>query len=284
VALLRSLDWRRFQDLVTAMLARADYEVQAGPAFTDGSRILAAHWKRKLSARIFVAGWHRLRAGPSDIEQFSKAISANSGRRAVFITPGGFRSHTRSMAESQHIELVDGEQFLRGVEEVPLEEQRHLLRVLTAGEFAVPSCPQCEAKMVPWESHLAAAYEGLQPRFYTKPGTELENVRCLTLHLRRRAHVQFLRPVYAKEVIVEGRAVGNFNVAGRVTIKRGACLSGIVSARAINVEVGGLLDGEAVILSENELSPNLPRSLSQLWVCVHGAGCKIVLDYDRNAR
>ncbi len=236
----------------------------------------------RVEARMFVAGWRPLWVGAGEMRDFVELTRLQQGLRAVFITPGEFSPEARQLAEWARVETVDGETFLRTLSDLPVAEQERLLRVLTAGQFTVPSCPVCGSKMVVRNGALpefSAAAEDLDVR---RSMTFPDEVRCSRLTVRGGVDAQFLHAVHADTMLVEGRATGAFAVNGPVTIRRGACLSGLVAARAIHVDDGGLLDGEASIIGEKSAVPELRLPPRPVWGCPRYPACCGVLELHRS--
>lgn len=65
--------------------------------------------------------------------------------------------------------------------------------------------------------------------------------------VERRAEIQFFRRLRVTNIEIRGRMSGEIIAQGMVTIRKHAALDGNVTARAINVEKGGVFSGELVI-------------------------------------
>jgi cytoskeletal protein CcmA (bactofilin family) len=77
--------------------------------------------------------------------------------------------------------------------------------------------------------------------------------------IEKRAHVQFFRRLRVGNLEVRGKMAGEVIAEGTVTIRKHGVLDGNVTAKAINVEKGGLFAGQLVIgnasLEQAELLP-----------------------------
>ncbi len=62
--------------------------------------------------------------------------------------------------------------------------------------------------------------------------------------VERKSEIEFVRPLIARSVEINGKASGEIVCDGRVTINARGDLSGIVRARSIVVEKGGIFSGE----------------------------------------
>ena len=77
--------------------------------------------------------------------------------------------------------------------------------------------------------------------------------------IEKRAEVQFFRRVRVGNIEIRGKMVGEIIAEGLVTIRKHGVLDGNVTAKAINVEKGGLFSGSLIIgkaqLQQAELLP-----------------------------
>lgn len=65
--------------------------------------------------------------------------------------------------------------------------------------------------------------------------------------IEKRADVQFFRRVRVTNIEIRGRMVGEIVARGMVTIRKHGVLEGNVTAKAINVEKGGVFSGQLII-------------------------------------
>lgn len=79
-------------------------------------------------------------------------------------------------------------------------------------------------------------------------GTIVGEVTCVRLHIMKGSDVQFINTVTANEVEIHARMVGNIHCKGPVLIGAGGCVEGDVTARSVNIEPGGHLNGAMNII------------------------------------
>ena len=79
-------------------------------------------------------------------------------------------------------------------------------------------------------------------------------VKCRQLRVRRKARVEFLDPVTAESVLIEGEVRGVFHCTGTVTLAPRARLHGFVRAAALNIRTGASHVGTADIIESPESS------------------------------
>jgi len=78
-------------------------------------------------------------------------------------------------------------------------------------------------------------------------GRFLGSVETEGLTIEKRSEVEFIRPVKARTVEVGGKITARIMCDGRVTISKGGHLDGVVHAKSIAVEKGGVFTGDLFI-------------------------------------
>ena len=81
-----------------------------------------------------------------------------------------------------------------------------------------------------------------------------------TLHILKKSLTEFVRPVRAREVRIEGEMSGRILASGTVYIAKSGRMSGAIFARGINIERGGVFQGE---LNIGEPQVEQPSQLPQ---------------------
>ncbi|TLD68877.1 hypothetical protein FEM03_20610 [Phragmitibacter flavus] len=79
-------------------------------------------------------------------------------------------------------------------------------------------------------------------------GTIVGEIHCLRLHVVKGSDIQLVNTIFAEEVEIYARICGNIHCNGPVLIGSGGCVEGDVTARSVNIEPGGHLDGAMNIL------------------------------------
>jgi cytoskeletal protein CcmA (bactofilin family) len=78
-------------------------------------------------------------------------------------------------------------------------------------------------------------------------------VKAKSMIIERESRVELSYPIETNELIVYGRAAGNFECAGRIWIDKGGLIDGRIAARSVVVEHGGTLRAESLV------RPTLPK-------------------------
>jgi hypothetical protein len=275
--LLLQLDWKRLHELVSMLLHRAGFMAEVGWIRPDAGVMLSVTHPAKggrTDALVQCPSWVGQMVGLSDVKELFNAVLQEGASRGIFATPGGFSDEARQFAKMRPIELIDGPAMLRTILRMTEEEQSYYLRMATIGQYTVPSCPSCSKKLE-LSDDTGAAFDGLNRDVVFKESEMVgSEVHCRTLTVRAGAEVLFMHPVFAHEVVIQGRATGNLTVQGKLTITAGGLLSGMVAARAIKLDEKGMLEAEARILNAAEVVPVRAAPVHQIWRCSSWPRCR----------
>ena len=80
-------------------------------------------------------------------------------------------------------------------------------------------------------------------------GKIIGEIRCRHFLLDKKCEVQCLQPVYAEVVEIHGRVTGHFFASKSLILTRHAALTGSVTAKAILMEPGAVLNGQVQVHS-----------------------------------
>ena len=91
-------------------------------------------------------------------------------------------------------------------------------------------------------------------------GKFLGDIDAHRLVIEKKADVEFVRPVKAQGVEIHGKISARINCDGCVSIAAGGALDGVIHAKAINVEKGGIFSGELFIGEPEATTPEPPAT------------------------
>lgn len=91
-------------------------------------------------------------------------------------------------------------------------------------------------------------------------GQLLGSVDTHHLVIEKKANVEFVRPVKVHTAEIRGKISARIMCEACVTIVKGGCLEGVVYAKAINIERGGIFSGELFIGQQELTQPDLLAS------------------------
>lgn len=277
--LLRDLDWKRFQELVALLLLRTGFQAEIAWIRPDAAVVMTVTHPTQggTDALVQCPAWNLADTPLAPLRDLHHAVLEAGAARGIFITPGDFSAEARAYARNKPLELIDGRDLLRTLSRLSPEEHAYYLRIATVGQYNVPSCPECARKMELREDTAADEDYSrrdlvFRERLYV--GTEVHS-RSITV--QENAEVLFMKGVECGEMTVKGRATGNIVVHGRLTVTNGAVLSGLVAAKSIRLDPGGVLEAEARILNSGEVKPLRPIPVSHVWMCPRAPKCRVTL-------
>jgi hypothetical protein len=277
LALLRQMDWKLLHELVMVILQGAGFEVEVAWVRPDCSAVLSVtnpRQGRRLEALVQCPPWASQDVeSPVRLKELYQSVQAEGALRGIYITAGRFSEEARMFARPRPLELIDGDGMLSTLLMMPPEEQSWHMQRMTAGAFAVPTCPACPGKMEVREDSNFGDGDQLKDMSYRDRRMEASKILCRTLTIKRGADVQFLSSVSAQDMIVNGTVQGNVTVQGRLTVGRGGVLRGLVAARTITMEEGGAIEAEARVLNANEIQPVRAVPSKQVWRCLDWPKC-----------
>ncbi len=269
---LWKLDWKRFQEVVSMVLAKSGFATEILWVKPNGTTVLAASRQgpqRTPEALVQCAGWNQYEVGVNQLLEFHKAVEQEGCPRAIYVTPGRFDEKAVIYARSKRIELIDGAEFLRTLERMSHDEQQWYRRMALVGSWDVPSCVSCGGKLALREIAFPSGPEHGKLADLTLKADQrvAHQVYCRHLIVKAGVDVLFLTGVEAESAEIHGRVMGNLVCRGKLTVAAGACVSGMVAARSIKLDEGGLLEAEARILNTADVQPVSPQPKQYLWKC-----------------
>jgi len=148
--LLKSLEWRRFEELGVAYFEALGYQSSiARSAVRTGLDIrLIAAGDKDASLVLLCKAWDAYRVGIKAARELRAAMTAAGLAEGVLLTAGRFTPEAVAYARQQNMRLIDGAGLLAGIAALAPEKARALLEFATEGDFLTPTCPSCSLKMV----------------------------------------------------------------------------------------------------------------------------------------
>jgi Restriction endonuclease/Polymer-forming cytoskeletal len=270
---LWKMDWKRFQELVSLILARSGFASEVAWIRPDGTTVMSvcSRSKRGQSGEALVqcAGWTHYEVSATSLLEFYKSVVNEGAARGIYVTPGTFDANAQIFARSKNLELIDGAELLRTIGRMSYDEQQMYRRMALVGPWEVPSCPSCNHKLELHENAFPSGQDQRKLMDLTMKVDQQVNdqVYCRHLFVKPGVDVLFLNGVEAETMEIAGRVMGDLVCRGKLTVTAGACVSGLVAARSIRLDPGGLLEAEARIYNEAEIRSVRPQPKQRLWKC-----------------
>lgn len=146
--LIRSLEWKRFEDLCAEFSKNNGLRTETTSLGADGGVDI-----RLYSSSGELVGVVQCKAWKSDIgvkliRELAGVMAHGKVRHGVFMTTSSFTPDAVTFAREAGIILMSGQDLLNAIKALPDDVQQRLLRFATEGDYTTPTCPHCGVKMV----------------------------------------------------------------------------------------------------------------------------------------
>jgi hypothetical protein len=148
--LLKALEWKRLEQLCAVYFRTLKFRVEEATPGPDGGIDLRLFVGTAPQANILVQckAWRNWVVGVKDIRELFGVMASECVGEGIFVTTSTFSQEAVAFARGKNIALIDGEDLLAKLRSLSAEDQVHILRLATEGDFMTPSCPSCGVKLL----------------------------------------------------------------------------------------------------------------------------------------
>ena len=148
--LLDSLEWRRFEQLVTWYFHKTGFRAERSRVGADGGVDIQLFRKgeERPFAYVQCKAWHVYRVPVKSVRELFGVMAADEIGTGYFVTTGDFTSEALEFAQGKPLKLVTGDYLLEKLNSLPEAGRSELLHDATLGDYTTPTCPRCDIKMV----------------------------------------------------------------------------------------------------------------------------------------
>jgi len=148
--LLEMIEWRRYEQLITAYIGHLGFEVRPVRISADGVVELHGYEPGVDTPNMVVLckAWDRHRLDADFIQALHQRMTELGVMQGACFNTADFTQAARDFAQGREIDLVNGPELLARVGELPLNTQNELLDLVTDGDYTTPTCPACDLKMI----------------------------------------------------------------------------------------------------------------------------------------
>jgi hypothetical protein len=149
LALLKRIEWRRFEELCAAYFEMLGFTSRATRLAVDGGVDIDLYQGGSESRSIIVQckAWSTTTVGIAPVRALRDAMTSEKVPEGVLVTSGQFTREARDYATRQNINLINGADLLGKIDALDPEKGAALLKLATQGDFLTPTCPSCAVKM-----------------------------------------------------------------------------------------------------------------------------------------
>jgi restriction system protein len=158
LAALRALEWKRFELLCAKYYEAVGFKSETLRCGADGG-IDIKLYKIDPAKPLAIAqckAWNSQPVGVKEVRELLGVMVHEKVGRGIFITTGSYTSDAKEFGDSNPIQLLDGEAFLKKIQELGEGGQASLLQFALDGDYSTPSCASCGIKMVRREGRKGA--------------------------------------------------------------------------------------------------------------------------------
>ena len=148
--LLRALEWKRLEQLCALYFRALQFRViENGPGADGGIDLrLFIGAEQRPGVLVQCKAWNTWKVGVKVIRELFGVMAAEGVSEGIFVTTSTFSVDAVEFARGKNIALIDGEDLLLKLTNLPEVDQTYILRLTTAGDFMTPTCASCGDKMV----------------------------------------------------------------------------------------------------------------------------------------
>ena len=149
--LIRSLDWKRFEELCAAYFQAKGRNAKVTNIGADGGIDVLLYGDsdpEKILGVVQCKAWTQKAVGVKEIRELLGIMTDVGCPLGVYVATSGYTPDAEAFAEGKHIKLISAAQLLLSIQQLPPDVQSKLLEETTAGDYTTPSCPSCGIKLV----------------------------------------------------------------------------------------------------------------------------------------
>lgn len=151
--ILSKIEWKQFERVCTEYYRMIGFNARETNIGADGGVDIRLYEKDgefagKPLAIIQCKAWNTYKVGVKLVRELFGIMAAEQVENGILITSGEFTSEASEFAAGKKIELISGPHFYRLILTLPEAGRQKLLEVALEGDYATPTCPSCDLKMV----------------------------------------------------------------------------------------------------------------------------------------
>lgn len=147
------MDWKRFEELCQAFWVIKGFPARSTGPGADGGVdvVIADRSSPDKNFAIVQCKSHVQPIGVGPVRELWGCKDHFKASLAIFYSVSGFHPAAKEFAAGKHLKLIDGPELLKQIQQLPAPDQARLLAKIARGDYATPSCPKCEIKLIRYE-------------------------------------------------------------------------------------------------------------------------------------
>lgn len=151
---LRALEWKRFELLCAKYYEIVGFKSETIKCGADGGidvKLFKLDPNQPL-AIVQCKAWNVYSVGVKEVRELLGVMAHEKVMRGIFITTGTYTKDAMSFGAANPIQLLDGDGFLKKMQELSKDHQDALLKYAFEGDYKTPTCASCGIKMTKRDS------------------------------------------------------------------------------------------------------------------------------------
>lgn len=164
IEFLKSIEWKRYEDLCVLFLKMKGYNASTtGLGADDGVdiNIYAKDNPSQIYAIAQCKSYTSYNIGVKFIRELYGVMVDKNINIGIFFTTSTFTKDAKKFAEGKKIQLIDGHSLIEKINKLSANKRYELFSQITEGDYKTPSCPKCGIKMI-----LRANRKNLKKKFW----------------------------------------------------------------------------------------------------------------------
>jgi restriction system protein len=148
--LLKSLEWKRYEELCVEYLIEKGCKAKVTPLGADGGidiKVFGQDSERPITIGQCKA-WGSRKVKVDHVRALFGVMAAEQVPHGIYLTTSDFTSEARAFAEGKNLQLITGAGLIDLIRELSEESQQRLMELATRGDYTTPTCARCGTKMV----------------------------------------------------------------------------------------------------------------------------------------
>ena len=148
--LLRSLEWKRFEEVAAEYLRLLGYRSKTTRVGADGGIdiVIYGDASGEPIGLVQCKAWSARPVGIKPVRELLGVMTHENVVLGIFLTTSTYTEEARRFAKAHALQLIDGKQLLAEIRALDPAKQQELMEKATDGDYTTPTCPHCDIKMV----------------------------------------------------------------------------------------------------------------------------------------
>ncbi len=150
IDLLKKIEWRRFEELCAAYFKEIGFLPKTQSFGSDGGIDIHLFWKG-LNQKVGIVqckAWPDSLVGVAQVRELYGVMMSEKVRKAFFITSNDFSKDAKKFAVDKNLTLITGIELIGKINKLNKVQKEKLFNLATAGNYTIPTCVGCGAKMI----------------------------------------------------------------------------------------------------------------------------------------